>query len=221
MRLKRSTFFITAVAATLSLAFAGANARAGTMNFVVNIDTSAYTGISGDIEFQLGTAGDNVPITATFTNYSSDAMLSGTTINFNPGAAPNATVSGQLDLNTLTLFNDDSAAQIADADQLIGNFGTTISFLVTLSGDGIGAASASSPVLAISLFDSAVNPLYSGPPETNYAAAFFQVNTDGTVTQTNYPSIVPSPVPEPSTLVALASGSMVVGLTSLRRRKGA
>jgi hypothetical protein len=189
--------------------------HAGNISYNVVIDTSAFSGRSGDIEFQLGGDANNVPVTALFSNYASDAVLNGSTYNLNPSSAPGVTVNGDLISagTPLILNNDDTVLQVADADQLVTSFGTYLDFHLTLSGVGIGSASPSSASLAISLFDSTGNPLFSGPVETNNAAVFFQSSTDGNVSETQYPL---SSVPEPSTLVTMLTGA--IGILLFRHR---
>ena len=191
-------------------------ARAGSLTFDVVINTSSFQGQSGDVEFQLGGDGNSIPVTVSFDNFSSDAMLNGLTANLNPGGVPNVTVTGDLSTNTLSLDNDDSAFQVADADQLVSHFGTTFDFHVTLTGDGIGAASPGTATLAISMFDSFNNPLCNGPVDTNNAAVFFQTSsTDGSVTQTNFQV---NTVPEPSSLASMLVGGFGIGLGIYFRR---
>lgn len=183
--------------------------RAGWFTYSVAIDTSTFSGQSGDIEFQLGGDANNVPVSASFSNYASNAVLNGATQNLNPSGAPGVTVSGNLNSVTtpLVLTNDDSTFQIADADQLVTTFGTYLDFRVTLSGAGIEEASAASAYLAISLFDGSGNPLFNGPVETNNAAVFFHSSTDGSVATTQYST---SAVPEPSTLISLLVGAIAI-----------
>jgi hypothetical protein len=123
-------------------------------------------------------------------------------------------MSGNLIDNTLSLYNDDSALQIADADQLVTSFGTFLNFRVTLTGDGIGSPSGSNPSLAISVFNSLNEPLFSGPTDTNYAAAFYQVNPDGTVTPTIFGLAA---VPEPGSLALMGIGICCLGIVSRKR----
>ncbi len=217
--MRSMTFFTKSLILVLTplLVCSVTTAYAGSMTFQVAIDTTLFTGTGGDVEFQLSSSGNPipVPVTASFNSYSSDMVLNGSTYNFTPGN-PNVTITGDLSSNTLALYNDDSALQTADADQLVSQFGTYLNFTVTLTGDGIGASSASSPTLVVTAFDTLGNPLFSGPLEQNYSAVFFQVNADGTVDQTSYPAAnTTASVPEPSSLTALTIG--LLGLYWLRR----
>ena len=221
MRFQRMMCSSLILSAALFQLLAPAAVCGGTISFNVAIDTSSFSGTAGDIEFQLGGSANNVPITASFTNFASDATLNGPTqaypdlgylIPLNP---PHTDFSGTLNANTLSLYNDDSAFQITDVDQLISSFGTYLNFQVTFTGNGVGSASSSNPSLAISLFDASGQPLFSGPALTNYAAAFYQVNTDGTVTPSTYSPV--SSVPEPSTVASFAIGLLSVILVAKRR----
>lgn len=191
-------------------------AQAGSVFYDVVIDTSSFMGQSGDVEFQLGGNASSVAITASFSNYDSDAVLNGSTVNLNPTGAPGVTVTGDLSstVSPLSLFNDDTAFQVADADQLVTTFGTFLNFRVTLTGDGIGAASAGIAALAISFFDGSGNPLFSGPDSINYAAVFIETSTDGTSTFTQYPV---NSVPEPSSLITMLTGALGIGFGTYRQ----
>jgi len=212
MRITRFLAKFLALTISAIMVCCAATTSAGTLTYQVAIDTSIFSGQAGDIEIQLASSGDNIPVTASFSAYASDAVLNGLTYNYAPGN-PNATVTGDLSANSLSLYNDDSAFQTADADQLVSLFGTSLAFVVTLTGDGIGTSSASAPTLGISLFNASNSPLFSGPASQNYSAVFFQMSTDGTVAQTNYPAAT---VPEPSSLVGLSIG--LLGLAWNQRR---
>ncbi len=188
----------------------------GTISFNFSIDTSSFSGTSGDVEFQLGSSGSTIPspITATFDQYSSNATLDGPTGYLIAPNPPATTMGGNLIDNTLSLYNDDSAQQTADADQLVSSFGSFLNFRITLSGDGIGSPSDSTPSLAISVFNSLNQPLFNGPVGTNYAAAFYQIETDGTVTPTIFGL---ASVPEPGSLALLGIGICFIGSVSLKR----
>lgn len=204
---------------------AAATAQAGMMFFNVAINTSNFAGTLGDIDFQLGSDGNAVPITASFSNFSTDAVLDGPTADSStlgylvPLDPPNTTFSGDLAFNTLSLFNNGASLSVANVGQLVSSFGTYMNFTVTLAGAGIGANSASSPSLAISFFDELGNPLFTGPNSENNAAVFFQVNgVDGSVSPTAYPTVssppstpVISAVPEPSSLLLMLLGVLGLG----------
>ena len=207
---------------------AAATAQAAMM-FNVSINTSNFIGIAGDIDFQLGSDGNNVPITASFSNLYTDAVLNGPTADSTtlaylvPLDPPNTTFSGDLASNTLSLFNNGASQSIANVGQLVSSFGNYMNFTVTFTGAGIGASSASSPTLAISFFDSLGNPLFSGPASENNAAVFFQVDgVDGSVSPTAYPTVssppstpVVSVVPEPSSLLLMLMGVLGMGYWKL------
>ncbi|MEI8019703.1 MAG: NF038129 family PEP-CTERM protein [Schlesneria sp.] len=191
--------------------------HAGSIYYDVVIDTSSFAGQKGDVDFQLGGDANGVPITAVISNYSSsgNTVLDGSPVNQNPLGAPSVTVNGDLSSGPLTLYNDASAFQVADADQFVSQFGTSFEFRVTMTGDGIGNISDGTATLAISVFDSLGNPLFNGPDYTNNAAVFIQTTTDGSATFTQYGL---SSVPEPSTLVSMLLGVLGIGVGIYRRR---
>ena len=194
-------------------------ARAGSIYYDVVIDTTSFSGQSGHVEFQLGTDPGNVSITAAFSNYTSDAMLNGPTMDLSTGTL-GVSVNGDLSStgNPLSMYNDGSNFQIADADQLVKTFGTHFDFGITLSGDGIGTASSGTASLAISLFDLSYNPFFNGPDATNNAVVFIQTSTDGTSTLTQYQL---NSVPEPSSFVSMLLGVFGMGVGMYRRQKRA
>ena len=189
-------------------------AHAGTQTVNVSLDTSYFLGRSGDVQFQLGSNAGNIPITATFSAYSSTATLNGLTFNntsINPNNPPNTLMTGDLASDTLSLYNADSPFQFAEADQLVTAFSSLMSFNVTFTGDSIGAASDSAPTLSIFVYDGDNNPLSVGP---NGEAFLFQVDPEtGVVNEISYGA-----VPEPSTFLTLATGIVGIGLAIRRRR---
>ena len=189
-------------------------ANAGSQTVNVSLDTSYFLGRSGDVEFQLGASPGGVPITVTITAYSSTATLNGPTYNntaINPNNPPLTEISGDLALNTLSLYNDDSAFQFAEAYQLVTTFSSFMNFDITFTGDSIGAASASSPSLTILVYDGDQNPLSVGP---NGEVFVYQVDSaTGNINEISYGA-----VPEPSTFLSLTTGIAGIGLAIRRRR---
>ena len=215
MRCKCVTNKLTCVLLALFIMLPLQVVNGGFITHAVVIDTTSISGTAGDIEFQLGAAGDGVPITTSITAYASDATLDGPTGFLIPPDPPFTTMSGDLIANTLSLFNDDSASQIADADQLVSSFGAFMSFFVTLSGDSIGAPSMSTPTFAIFVY-SGGTPLGNGPLGE---VVTFQVQTDGSVVVTNDGSVSEvSPVAEPSTITSFGIGIVGVALAMRRNR---
>ena len=189
-------------------------ANAGSQTVNVSLDTSYFLGRSGDVEFQLGASTGGVPIMVTITAYSSTATLNGPTYNntaINPNNPPLTSFTGDLALNTLSLYNDDSAFQFAEAYQLVTTFSSFMNFDITFTGDSIGAASASSPSLTILVYDGDQNPLSVGP---NGEVFVYQVDSaTGNINEISYGA-----VPEPSTFLSLATGIAGIGLAIRRRR---
>lgn len=189
-------------------------ANAGSQTVNVSLDTSYFLGRSGDVEFQLGANAGGVPITVTITAYSSTATLNGPTYNntaINPNDPPRTETTGDLALNTLSLYNDDSALQFAEAYQLVTTFSSFMNFDITFIGDSIGAASASAPSLTILVYDGDQNPLSVGP---NGEVFVYQVDSaTGNINEISYGA-----VPEPSTFLSLATGIAGIGLAIRRRR---
>ncbi len=189
-------------------------ANAGSQTVNVSLDTSYFLGRSGDVEFQLGASAGGVPITVTITAYSSTATLNGPTYNntaINPNDPPNTYMNGDLASDTLSLYNDDSALQFAEAYQLVTTFSSFMNFDITFTGDSIGAASASSPSLTILVYDGDQNPLSVGP---NGEVFVYQVDSaTGNINEISYGA-----VPEPSTFLSLATGIAGIGLAIRRRR---
>jgi hypothetical protein len=229
--LRPRTFRITAALILLLLGVSAQSpARAGFVSYQVNVDTSSVSGTPGSLFFQFN-PGDSTALSAmaTVTGFQGDSGTLATTAQYFGDA------SGLLPdpLTPLTLFND----QAFNAVLQDFTFGSSLSFDVSLSGQGVGATTGAtaSPFIsagssfALSLFDSQGDILLTTDP--NGSVVTLNLNVDGSTSVETFstPSGGPpaasvnpavSPAPEPCSLTLLASAfptAFAIGLR-LRRR---
>jgi hypothetical protein len=187
--------------AGLLLAFlaVGKPALAGSVSYNVSVDTSTLSGQSGFVDFQFNPGPGALAATAALSVFATDGSLQGSP---QLTGAVAGTLPGPVTLTNSTQFNDYFEGI---------TFGTTITYDLTLSGDGVGGSAPSGSALGMSLFDSTgTNPLLTTDP--NGTVVTVNVNPDGSTSPETFPqspndstpaatvSLVTS-VPEPSTLV--------------------
>ena len=196
------------------------------------MDSTGISGLSGFLETQLATAAPPATpsVTATISAVSTDGVLGPVTIN-------SGDVSGSFSSTPLTLGNDNGAAPITGLSDLQQQFsyGTNLSFVLTLSGSEVKSGDPSTPftgtLFTFILEDANQNGLNSGPFYPGEAFNVMVGPNGGSVMVTpNDPyvaggpvpgfvpaaagdptvTIAPFSVPEPSSIMLLGLGTLIV-----------
>lgn len=218
-------------AGLLACAFALSSAlNSHAAEYAVTIQTSALAPLEStngpfslDLFMSYGTGG--IGNTATINNFS-----------FGGGSATGAPVASGLatgNLSSAVTINDSSASQFNDLNQAF-NPGTAISFDVTLSNNPGGQTP---DELAIAILDNTGGQIVTTDPNDGLSLATFEIGSFGQITTAAYPginntdpgnlvdlgdysgvtvNISPVPVPEPSSLSAVA-GIFGLGLIAFRQ----
>lgn len=242
---------IVAVAALFAVALAGAQApaHAGSVGYVVTVDTTGLAGTSGYVETELNVS-TPVPsppgtptVTATISNVTTDPT-------FMFGAATlTGDASGSFP-STVVLDNASVGPPVgfADLTQAV-TYGKSLNFNLTLSGSDIGAPNSNNTntTLSFILEDANFNGLNTGPlynpGQPGEAFDIVVQNSNGhVIVMPNNPTTSPVPgyapaadngpvvtigpltsgIPEPSSVILLAAGiGGTVAVNGFRRRKAA
>jgi hypothetical protein len=214
-------------------------ARAGSLSYLVTVDSTGIAGMSGFLETQLATAAPPATpsVTATISSVSSDGTLGAVTIS-------TGDVSGSFGSTPLTLANDTASSAITGLSDLQQAFtyGTSLSFVLTLSGSevmsGNSATQFTGTVFAFILEDANQNGLNGGPLFPGEAFDIYVNPSGGSLMVTpndpyiaggpvpgfapasgSYPAVTIAPysVPEPSSFVLLGLGTTLILVGRFRR----
>jgi hypothetical protein len=218
-----STLKSAALGASLALGLlltAAPAAQAASITYEVVVDTTSLSGTDGNLDFQFNPGGlDALLATATITGFNPfDATLI-------PPAILTGDVTGELPAD-VTLGNTGGFN-----DYFHGlTFGNQFSFFLTLTGDALSPASTplSGTAFSLLLFDvDGFTPLLTVDPDGRLAS--LQIGPTGAVSVETFARAqggdpaatitevtAPVPVPEPTTLLLVASGA--AGIV-LRRRQ--
>ena len=199
-------------------------ARANSITYQVNVDTSSLNGSSGYLDYQFNPGGAGA-------GQGSVTIISFSPVgNLNPGD-PNNSVSGDvtgsltgapspLTLNNTSAFNDYFEGF---------TYGNGISFDVTLSGPAVGSSGPVGSSFAFSLYDSdGTTPLLT--TDMNGSVLTINANADGSTSVATFPQSLTndtpagsavSTTPEPSSAVLFVTAlpAALAFLRFSRRRK--
>lgn len=201
---------LLSIASALLLACAVIAAHADTVTYSFTVDTSSQAGNGGyiDLELNAGSFGSQ-DITAVVNDFNGAVL--------NPGDPGNDAINtsgslpGPLSFDNQT-FNDYFEAL---------TFGDQLSFLVTLSGDGVSTSGASTSdsgtIFQVAFLDpSQSNFLFSNDPSG--VAAEIDVAADGTLTTAAQPGASVAATPEPATWSLVGVAGVLVGVVRRKRR---
>ncbi len=194
------------LAATLALCSAAAMAGP---SYLVTINTAAFSGESGLLDFSLGSDGDAAGSIATLSNFSG---------NFGDEYDRTGSVSG--DLVSGVTFTNAGPTNYLTHNVILGD---SFSFNINFSGDYESLESVSGSLFAVVLYDIGMSEIldfavqFDLLPVNNGAAASVLVsaNPDSTVVT----ELVPVDVPEPSQLLLMLSALALAGAVTRRSRK--
>lgn len=201
---------ILSIASAFLLACAVIPAHADTVTYSVVVNTSSQAGNGGFVDFELnaGSLGAQ-DITATV------AGFNGATLN--PGDPNNDAIGTTGSLPGPLSFDN----QVPNDYFESLTFGNQLSFLVTLSGDGVSASGASTSdsgtIFQLSFLDPSLSGfLFSNDP--NGLAAEIDVAADGTLTSASQPGTTVAATPEPATWSLVGMAGALVGVVRRKRR---
>ncbi len=202
---------------TLALvALCGANAQAAPVTFSVSVTTSTITGTNGFLNLQLNPADSSAELaTAMVTSFAqvggslaATSMNTGSAVGTLPGP-----VSFVNDMPLNDLFQGDT-------------FGSMFSFNVTFDGPALDSPPGTvGTVFSLSLFADADGTMPLLTMNTDGFLLQIFINPDGTTTVSNFNmgaltvSQVGQPIPEPATMLLLATGLVGVAAGLRNRRK--
>ena len=202
---------LLSIASTLLLACAVISAHADTVSYLVTVNTSSQAGNGGymDLTLATGTLGAQ-DITATVTGFN------GATLN--PADPNNETFGTTGSLPGPLSFDNQVSNDYFEAM----TFGNQLSFLVTLSGDGVsaggGSTSDSGTSFLVTFFDPSISSfLFSNAPDG--VAAEIDVAPEGTVTTAAQPGSSVAATPEPATWSLVGMAGLLVGVVKQRKRR--
>ena len=202
---------LLSIASTLLLACAVVSAHADTVSYLVTVNTGSQAGNGGymDLTLATGTLGAQ-DITATVNGFN------GATLN--PADPNNETFGTTGSLPGPLSFDNQVSNDYFEAM----TFGNQLSFLVTLSGDGVsaggGSTSESGTSFLVTFFDPSISSfLFSNAPDG--VAAEIDVAPEGTVTTMAQPGSSVAATPEPATWSLVGMAGVLVGVVQQRKRR--
>jgi hypothetical protein len=201
---------LLSIASALLLACAVVPAHADTVTYSVTVNTSSQAGNGGyiDLELNAGSFGSQ-DITAVVNGFNGAVL--------NPGDPNNDAIGTTGSLPGPLSFDNQTPNDYFESL----TFGNQLSFLVTLSGDGVSTSGASTSdsgtIFQVAFLDSSQsNFLFSNDP--NGIAAEIDVAADGTLTTAAQPGASVVATPEPATWSLVGMAGVLVGVVQRKRR---
>ena len=175
---------VTTALAMAALAAISVQPAAADVAYQITIDTSSVSGTSGFLDFQFnpGNAATQA-VTAKIMNFSTNGTLNGVPMITGDVAS---TLPG-----TVTFQNDTPLNEYFQGF----NYGTTISFLLVLSGPALGSPNGTmaGSTFGVGLYDSGQNPILTNQGNTTGFAGEVDIHSDGTTTATAFPTATMGP----------------------------
>jgi len=202
---------------SFALLFA-ATTWAGSLDYLVTMNTSSIDGTNGSIDFALFPgAGTDLTLTATVSNFITDTGVYGGTQTLTGNASGGPVTSG----GTLTLFDDTVSQDNDDLESF--TYGNTLSFLVVLRGDAVdapdGLGTSPNEFDFYTYSDTAGTPVLTSDP--NGISGTIDVSPEGIAGTTAVSAdLTISPEPESIWLFAGALGFAGAALVLRRIRAG-
>jgi len=199
----------------LFLACTAISAHADTVSYLVSVNTASQSGQGGYIDLELNAS-----------SFPSDDVVA--TVSGFSGATLNPA-----DPNNDAIGTTGSLPGVVTFDNQIGNdyfegltFGNDVSFLVTLSGPGVGTSGPgndSGTAFQLSFLDPTMSSLLFSD-EPNGMAALIEVAGDQApevLTPDTTTAATPAPTPEPATLSLVGMGGVLIGAARRWRSRAA
>ena len=204
---------LLSIASAVLLACAVIPAHADTVTYAVTVNTSSQAGNGGyiDLELNAGSLGAQ-DITATVNGFNGATLNPGDP--FNDAIGTTGSLPGPLSFDN-QVGNDYFEAL---------TFGNQLSFLVTLSGDGVSASGSSTSdsgtIFQVSFLDPSMsNFLFSNDPSG--VAAEIDVAADGTLSTAAQPDATVAATPEPATWSMVGMAGVLMCVVQQRKRRSA
>jgi hypothetical protein len=192
--------------ALLAAAVALLPAWAHAAGFLIAVNTSAFVGADGFIDFQFNPLGGAPAATATVSSFGGSFVLSG-------AATVDGDVTGRLP-GTVTFANTTGFNALLQP----GTFDAGFSFQLDLD---VPAASGPGSIFALGIYDAAFNPLLAA--DGNGFSLTFGIAAGGVTLANTAPASVAvtavALIPEPATYALLLAAGLAALLAAARRRR--
>jgi hypothetical protein len=212
MKTPKLQFALSAGAVVALFFLVVGSATAGSVQYLVTVDTSAVNTTSGFLDFQFNPgSSDSQPATAQITKF----IAGGGALAGSPSVSGD--VTGTLPA-TVTMVNESLPVAFNDYFQPF-TFGGFFSFELSLTGPALdhpNGTSTAGSTFGVGLYDQSQNSILTNDTFNGFAGEVL-VNLDGSSTPQSFPTATGGPtmatfqeLPEPDTLILLGCGSLAL-----------